>query len=121
MNRDSKIFINIFLTICLLCLNQQAAHSEDYIKFVNPFIGTAFRGNTYPGATVPFGMLQLSPDTYVTGETSHANYWAASDHAMNVIFAGHYATETVGVKALGRRLEQKFGLETRLLDFPTEM
>jgi predicted alpha-1,2-mannosidase len=41
---------------------------SDYTKYVNPFIGTAFRGNTYPGATVPFGMVQLSPDTYTTGD-----------------------------------------------------
>ena len=34
---------------------------------VNPFIGTAEHGHTYPGATVPFGMVQLSPDTGVTG------------------------------------------------------
>ena len=41
----------------------------------------------------------LGADTLLTGETSHANYYAAEDYGMNVIFAGHYATETVGVKA----------------------
>ena len=40
---------------------------------------------------------------------------------MNVIFAGHYATETVGVKALGAHLAQKFEVETRFFDFPTQM
>ena len=60
-------------------------------------------------------------DTFLTGETSHANYWAASDFGMNVIFAGHYATETVGVQALGAHLTEKFGLETRFFDFPTAM
>jgi putative NIF3 family GTP cyclohydrolase 1 type 2 len=38
---------------------------------------------------------------------------------MNIIYAGHYATETVGVKALGQHLEQEFGLEVRFFDFPT--
>ncbi|MCK7537338.1 MAG: hypothetical protein MZV63_43460 [Marinilabiliales bacterium] len=33
------------------------------LKYVNPFIGTDRMGHTYPGATVPFGMVQLSPDT----------------------------------------------------------
>jgi len=35
----------------------------DILKYVNPFIGTDKMGHTYPGATVPFGMVQLSPDT----------------------------------------------------------
>lgn len=60
-------------------------------------------------------------DTFLTGETSHANYWAASDFGMNVIFAGHYATETVGVQALGAHLAEKFGVEARFFDFPTAM
>ncbi|MCA9945796.1 MAG: Nif3-like dinuclear metal center hexameric protein [Ardenticatenaceae bacterium] len=63
----------------------------------------------------------LGADTFLTGETSHANYWAASDYGVNVIFAGHYATETVGVQALGDHLAQKFGVETRFFDFPTAM
>ncbi len=36
---------------------------QDLLPYVNPFIGTAKMGHTYPGATVPFGMVQLSPDT----------------------------------------------------------
>ena len=64
---------------------------------------------------------EMGADTLLTGETSHANYWAAQDHGMNVIFAGHYATETVGVQALGDHLVEQFGLNTRFFDFPTEM
>ncbi len=63
----------------------------------------------------------LGADTFLTGETSHANYWAASDHSLNVIYAGHYATETVGVQALGRHLAEKFGVEVQFFDFPTAM
>lgn len=63
----------------------------------------------------------LGADTYLTGETSHSNYWAASDHGINVIFGGHYATETVGVKALGEHLAHRYHLETRFFDFPTGM
>ena len=63
----------------------------------------------------------LGADTFVTGETSHANYWAAADEGLNVIFAGHYATETVGVQALGAHLAQRFGLDVRFFDFPTGM
>ena len=63
----------------------------------------------------------LGADTYLTGETSHANYWAAADYGLNVIFAGHYATETVGVQALGQHLADQFDLDVKFFDFPTEM
>jgi dinuclear metal center YbgI/SA1388 family protein len=63
----------------------------------------------------------LGADTFLTGETSHANYWSASDYGLNIIFAGHYATETVGVQALGRHLGEKFGLALKFFDFPTGM
>lgn len=63
----------------------------------------------------------LGADTFLTGETSHANYWAAADYGMNVLYAGHYATETVGVQALGHHLVEKFGVEVKFFDFPTDM
>lgn len=63
----------------------------------------------------------MGADTFLTGETSHSNYWAASDYGLNIIFAGHYATETVGVQALGRHLAERFGLEVKFFDFPTGM
>ena len=40
-----------------------AGQERNIIDYVNPFIGTDKMGHTYPGATVPFGMVQLSPDT----------------------------------------------------------
>jgi predicted alpha-1,2-mannosidase len=40
--------------------------NRDPIKYVNPFIGTGGHGHTYPGATAPFGMVQLSPDTRIS-------------------------------------------------------
>jgi len=56
---------NIAFCLILLLLFPLAANSQDgdILKFVNPFIGTDRMGHTYPGATVPFGMVQLSPDT----------------------------------------------------------
>src|SRR5436309_16089970 len=39
------------------------AQTRDYTRWVNPFIGTGGHGHTFPGATMPFGMVQLSPDT----------------------------------------------------------
>ncbi len=45
-----------------------------YTSFVDPFIGTAGHGHTYPGATVPFGSVQLSPDTRLTGWDGCSGY-----------------------------------------------
>ncbi len=73
------------------------------------------------GADKVADVKQLGADTYLTGETSHANFWAASDFDINIIFAGHYATETVGVQTLGVHLVEKFGVEIRFFDFPTTM
>lgn len=44
-------------------INLMAQNSENYIQYVNPLIGTQKMGHTFPGATVPFGAVQLSPDT----------------------------------------------------------
>ncbi len=57
--------------------------------------------------------------TYFSGETSHNYYHDAKDYGLNVIYAGHYATETVGLKALARHLEKRFNLQTTFLDLPT--
>ena len=56
----TKIHAALLLSLAtILC----QAQNEDLLKYVNPFIGTDKMGHTYPGATVPFGMVQLSPDT----------------------------------------------------------
>lgn len=48
---------------------------NDYAALVNPFIGTGGHGHTYPGAVVPFGMVQLSPDTRLTGWDGCSGYY----------------------------------------------
>ena len=58
-------------------------------------------------------------DTLLTGEGPHHTYFDAEEHGLNLIFAGHYATETVGLKALAAHLEAQFDLETLFLDHPT--
>jgi dinuclear metal center YbgI/SA1388 family protein len=73
------------------------------------------------GADQTADAYAMGADTFVTGETSHANYWAAADYGLNIIYAGHYATETVGVKALGEHLTEQFDLEVNFFDFPTKM
>jgi len=67
------LFCSVFLINC-----QGAKEAISQVKlttFVNPFIGTDGPGNTYPGATVPFGMVQLSPDIGIPGWDRIAGYF----------------------------------------------
>lgn len=74
---------------------------------------------TGSGADMMAQVQGLGADTYVTGETSHAAYYHAQELGLNVVYAGHYATETVGVRALGQHLAERFGLATFWIDHPT--
>jgi dinuclear metal center YbgI/SA1388 family protein len=58
-------------------------------------------------------------DTYITGETGHNYFHEAADRGLNVLYGGHYGTETLGVKAVAHHLQEKFGLKTVFLDVPT--
>ncbi len=58
-------------------------------------------------------------DTFITGEGAHHTYFDAEELGLNVFYAGHYATETVGVKALAGHLAARFGLPWSFIDHPT--
>jgi dinuclear metal center YbgI/SA1388 family protein len=58
-------------------------------------------------------------DTFVTGEGPHWTYALAEELGINVLYGGHYATETFGVKALVEHLSQKFRVPWTFLDHPT--
>lgn len=58
-------------------------------------------------------------DAFVTGEGAHHTYFDAMEHGINVYYAGHYATETFGVRAVAAHLEQTFGLPWEFIDYPT--
>lgn len=58
-------------------------------------------------------------DVLVTGEAQHHHAIDAAELGVSVLLGGHYATETWGVKALARLLEQRFGIEARFVDSPT--
>ena len=62
---------------------------------------------------------ELGCDLYITGETSHANFYDSLNAGINVIYGGHYTSETVGVQALGQHLQERFGLEFEFVDLPT--
>jgi len=60
-----SLLILVFLTLfaCSTKTKTDTSIQKDYCQYVNPLVGTLGEGNTYPGPQVPFGMVQLSPDT----------------------------------------------------------
>jgi dinuclear metal center YbgI/SA1388 family protein len=58
-------------------------------------------------------------DTFITGEGPHWTFALAEDSGINVLYGGHYATETFGVRALGEHLSRKFRVPWFFIDHPT--
>ena len=63
----------------LLLLISTFTFAQNYQQYVNPMIGTGGHGHTFPGATVPFGMIQLSPDTRIDGSWDGCSGYHYSD------------------------------------------
>lgn len=58
------LIITLGVLLVISCKNQKSEVKTakiDFTQYVNPFIGTSKMGHTFPGATAPFGMVQLSP------------------------------------------------------------
>ena len=73
---------NLLLVSYVLLLASVTFAQVDYTQYVNPFIGTGGHGHTFPGATVPFGMVQLSPDTRDDGSWDGCGGYHYSDSLM---------------------------------------
>lgn len=58
-------------------------------------------------------------DTFITGEGPHWSYTLAEELGVNVLYAGHYATETFGVRALAEKVSRKFKVPWGFIDHPT--
>ena len=76
-----KYFLTSFFSIILVIIScnektivSNAQKEKNLISYVNAFIGTDGHGHTYPGATMPFGMMQLSPDTRLDGWDGCSGY-----------------------------------------------
>ncbi len=66
----------------LLGLTAGNLFAQNYSQYVNPFIGTGGHGHTFPGAIVPFGMVQLSPDTRIDGSWDGCSGYHYSDSVI---------------------------------------
>ncbi|NHA07360.1 glycoside hydrolase family 92 protein [Mucilaginibacter sp. HC2] len=73
--RNVLTFSLLFATTSVVLAQKAEKKKErDYAQLVDPFIGTGGHGHTYPGAVLPFGMVQLSPDTRLTGWDGCSGY-----------------------------------------------
>lgn len=85
-----------FFSILFICFN---ASSQNYYQLVNPIIGADGTGHTFPGATAPFGMVQLSSDTRIDGSWEGCSGYHYSD---NVIYGfSHTHLNGTGVSDYG--------------------
>jgi dinuclear metal center YbgI/SA1388 family protein len=63
--------------------------------------------------------IALGLDLYITGDASHSIYHTCQEAGINVLFAGHYQTETWGVRLAAEKTHRDTGLQTRFFDVPT--
>lgn len=70
-----KHTLKVLVTAAVIISSCSTKESIDYAQLVNPFIGTDYTGNVYPGAQAPFGMVQLSPDNGLPGWDRIAGYF----------------------------------------------
>lgn len=96
--------------ICMILCSFSNAQNMDPLDYVDPFIGTGGHGHTYPGATFPFGMVQLSPDTRLTGWDGCSGY----HYSDSVIYGfSHTHLSGTGVSDYGDILFMPFLGEDR--------
>ena len=78
-----------------LCTSRPSAVPNDYAAYVNPLIGTGGHGHTFPGAVVPHGMIQPSPDTRLTGWDACSGYYY-EDSTINGFSHTHLSGTGIG-------------------------
>ncbi|HOJ64395.1 MAG TPA: Nif3-like dinuclear metal center hexameric protein [Spirochaetota bacterium] len=66
-----------------------------------------------------YDAIEEKLDLFITGESSHEIYHTALENNINVLFAGHYHTETFGIKAIQNKIEEEFKIYTIFCDIPT--
>jgi dinuclear metal center YbgI/SA1388 family protein len=93
-------------------------HTHRLWKF-GPDISKKIGIITGSGTSCLDAAIQEGCDTFITGEPKHMAYHQAEEARINVICAGHYQTETLGVKALMEKIEDRFPVCVMFIDSPT--
>lgn len=92
--------------------NEKQSNQQGNTKFVNTFIGTGGHGHTFPGATVPYGMVQLSPDTRTFGWDACGGYHYSDS---SIIGFSHTHLSGTGISDLGDFLFMPFSGQAKLV------
>jgi predicted alpha-1,2-mannosidase len=87
-------FYGLIICLYFLLFNNILLSQTNLTKYVDPFIGTGGHGHTYPGATLPFGLVQLSPDTGIEGWD-----WCSGYHYSDNSIMGFSHTHLSGTGA----------------------
>jgi predicted alpha-1,2-mannosidase len=109
-SRYFQFGILLMLFACSGQTEKQAQH--DNTSYVNPFIGTGGHGHTFPGATVPYGMVQLSPDTRTFGWDACGGYHHSDS---SIIGFSHTHLSGTGISDLGDFLFMPFSGEAKVV------
>ena len=100
--KNIKIYFLLLTVIGLLSFNKftktTTKRSDDNTKYVNTFIGTGGHGHTFPGATTPYGMVQLSPDTRTLGWDACGGYHHTD---TSILGFSHTHLSGTGISDLG--------------------
>ncbi|MEI6143470.1 MAG: GH92 family glycosyl hydrolase [Mariniphaga sp.] len=114
-----------FYVVCLSVLFSIGCHAKptQLTRYVNPFIGTIFEGNVYPGATLPFGMVQLSPDNGLTKVEKYEGYCSGYSYTKNMVKGfSHTHLSGTGRPDLGDiSILPMVGLEPNVSDIRSEI
>ena len=98
--KKTILFLQAAVVGLLAACNQPSDEEQlrNEIQYVNPFIGTGFHGHTFPGATRPFALVQVSPDTHIMGWDASSGY----HYDDNQIYAfSHTHLSGTGIGDLG--------------------
>lgn len=85
---------------------------------IEPSVGTVGVITGGAGSEISV-MAEQGIDTFITGEGPHWSYSLAEELGVNLIYAGHYATETFGVKRIGALIADKYNVPMTFIDHPT--
>ena len=92
----TRLILPVLLLITIGC--KQNPPVLDVLDHVDPMIGTGFHGHTYPGVTLPFGAVQLSPDTRINGWDACSGYHASD---TTILGFSHTHLSGTGIGDLG--------------------
>lgn len=111
---EKEISMNEFLNLIKKKINKNPAVFDFGKKKIKKVAVVSGGAGDFTGDAINEGV-----DVYLTGESKHHLFHIAKEGKMNVVFAGHYATEVFGVKAIAKVLKKKFGVETSFIDSQT--